>query len=126
MHLPDLDSAYLRNRTLTFIIALRTRYTRRAIGTKMSGARWIAGISLLFPAWCVAVAETPIAVCPISQESLDQMQKRHPLRSVEVDDPVYKRKQRYQGFWLRDLLKALSYAGHPESDVYARFRCKDG
>jgi mono/diheme cytochrome c family protein len=87
---------------------------------------WIAGISLLMPAWCVALAETPIAVCPINQESLAQMQKRHPLGSVEVDDPVYKRKQRYQGFWLRDLLKYLSHAGHPESEVYVRFRCKDG
>jgi hypothetical protein len=67
-----------------------------------------------------------MAVCLINEESLAQMQKRHPLGSVAVEDPVYKRKQRYQGFWLRDLLKYLSYAGHPESDVYVRFRCKDG
>ena len=87
---------------------------------------WIAMISLLTPAWCMAAAGTPLGVFPINEESLAQMQKRHPLGSVEVDDPVYKRKQRYQGFWLRDLLKDLSYAGHPESDVYVRFRCKDG
>ncbi|HLN00615.1 MAG TPA: c-type cytochrome [Bryobacteraceae bacterium] len=92
----------------------------------MSGMGWIAVISVLMPASCVTAAGAPLAVCPISDESLAQMQKRHPLGSVEVDDPVYKRKQRYQGFWLRDLFKELSYAGHPESDVYVRFRCKDG
>jgi len=92
----------------------------------MSGMGWIAVISLLTSSWFVAAADTPLAVSPINEESLAQMQKRHPLGSVAVDDPVYKRKQRYQGFWLRDWLKDLSYAGHPESDVYVRFRCKDG
>jgi mono/diheme cytochrome c family protein len=92
----------------------------------MSGVGWIAVVSLLMPAWFVAAAGAPLGVCPINEESLAQMQKRHPLGSVAVDDPVYKRKQRYQGFWLRDLLKDLSYAGHPESGVYVRFRCKDG
>ena len=92
----------------------------------MSGMGWVAAISLLMPAWCVAAAGTPLGVYPINEESLSQMQKRHPASSIAVDDPVYKRKQRYEGFWLRDLLKDLSYAGHPESDVYVRFRCKDG
>jgi len=92
----------------------------------MRGMGWISVISLLTPAWCAAPAGTPLAVCPINEESLAQMQKRHPLASVVVDDPVYHRKQRYQGFWLRDVLKDLSHAGHPESDVYVRFRCKDG
>ena len=83
-------------------------------------------IFLLTSACCSAAAGTPLAVYAINEGSLAQMQKRHPLASVEVDDPVYRRKQRYQGFWLRDLLKDLSYAGHPESDVYVRFRCQDG
>jgi mono/diheme cytochrome c family protein len=72
------------------------------------------------------VAETPIAVFPINQESIAQMRKSHPLASAEVNDPVYKRKQRYQGFWLSDLLKDAGPRGHPETDVYVRFRCKDG
>ena len=92
----------------------------------MRGVGWVSVIFLLTPAWCAAAAGTPLAVCPINRESLAQMRKRHALASAEVDDPVYKRKQRYQGFWLRDLLQDLSYVGHPESDVYVRFRCKDG
>ena len=92
----------------------------------MSGMGWIAAVYLLTPAWCAAAAITPLAVCPINEESLAQIQKRHPLASVEVDGPVYRRKQRYQGFWLRDLLKELSYAGHPESGVWVRFCCEDG
>ena len=87
---------------------------------------WIAAISVLIPISCTAAAGAPLGVLPIDEESLAQLPKRHPLGTVAVDDPVYKRKQRYQGFWLRDLLKDLSYAGHAESDVYVRFRCKDG
>ncbi len=92
----------------------------------MSVTGWIAAMSLLTPACCVAAAAAPLGVLPINDESLAQLQKRYPPGSVEVDDPVYKRKQRYEGFWLRDLLKDLGRAGHPESGVYVRFRCKDG
>ena len=86
---------------------------------------WV-GIAVLILARNAAATGAPLSGVTINEESLAQMQKKHPIGSVEVDDPVYKRKQRYQGFWLRDLLKDLSYAGHPESDVYVRFRCKDG
>jgi mono/diheme cytochrome c family protein len=72
------------------------------------------------------VAGTPLAVLPINAESIAQMRKQHPLGSAEVDDPVYKRKQRYQGIWLNDVLKDLSQRDHPEAGVYVRFRCKDG
>jgi hypothetical protein len=82
-----------------------------------------AAMWLLTVGWCAAVAGTPLAVFPV--ESIAQMSKLHPLASAEVNDPVYKRKQRYQGLWLRDVLKDLSQ-GHPEADVYVRFRCKDG
>jgi len=92
----------------------------------MTRGAWILATFLLTRAGCAAAAGTPLAVRPINAESLAQMEKRHPLASAAVDDPVYKRKQRYEGFWLRDLLKDLSYTGHPESDVYVRFRCKDG
>jgi mono/diheme cytochrome c family protein len=92
----------------------------------MDGVARIALICLLTMGWCAAVAETPLAVFPINEQSIAQMRKQHPLTSAEVDDPVYKRKQRYQGFWLGDVLKDLGQAGHPETDVYLRFRCKDG
>ncbi len=75
---------------------------------------------------CAAVPGTPLAVFPINQESIAQFRKQHPLASAEVNDPVYKRKQRYQGLWLHDVLKDMRLEGHPESDVYVRFRCKDG
>ncbi len=75
---------------------------------------------------CAAGPGTPLASFPISEQSMAQLRKVHPLASVEVNDPVYKRKQRYQGLWLRDVLKDLRLGGHPESDVYVRFRCKDG
>ncbi|MFL6416641.1 MAG: c-type cytochrome [Bryobacteraceae bacterium] len=71
-------------------------------------------------------AATPIAVFPINEESIARIQKQHALVSAEVDDPVYKRKQRYQGIWLRDLLTDLGRGGHPETELYVRFRCKDG
>ena len=55
-----------------------------------------------------------------------QLRKQHPLVSAEVNDPVYQRTQRYQGFWLSDVLKDLGQGGHPQTGVYVRFRCKDG
>jgi cytochrome c2 len=92
----------------------------------MDGATWIALTGLLTLASVSAGAETPLAVFPINEQSTAQMQKQHSIASVEVNDPVYKRKQRYQGFWLRDVLQDLGHAGHPQADVYVRFRCKDG
>jgi mono/diheme cytochrome c family protein len=92
----------------------------------MGGVARIAVMCLLTVGWRAAVAETPLAVFPINEESIAQMRKQHPLASAEVDDPVYKRKQLYQGLWLRDVLNDLSKRGHPETDVYVRFRCKDG
>lgn len=87
----------------------------------------IAVMCLLAVRWCAAAAETPLAVFPVNEESIAQMRKQRPLASAEVNDPVYKRKQRYQGLWLRDVLKDLGQrVGHPETDVYVRFRCKDG
>ena len=92
----------------------------------MDGVARITVICLLTMGCCAAVAETPLAVFPINEQSIAQLRKQHPLVSAEVNDPVYKRKQRYQGFWLRDVLNDLRRAGNPESDVYVRFRCKDG
>jgi mono/diheme cytochrome c family protein len=95
-------------------------------GDRIMGVGRIAVMCLLTVGSRAAVAEEPLAVLPINAESIAQMRRLHPLASVEVNDPVYKRKQRYQGFWLRDVLKDLNRAGHPEGDVYVRFRCKDG
>jgi mono/diheme cytochrome c family protein len=92
----------------------------------MSATARIAVLCLLTLGWCAAVAGTPLAVLPINGESIAQLRKQHPLASAEVDDPVYKRKQRYQGIWLNDVLKDLSQGDHPEAGVYVRFRCKDG
>lgn len=92
----------------------------------MEGVARITVICLLMMGWCAAVAETPLAVFPINEQSIAQLRKQHPLVSAEVNDPFYKRKQRYQGFWLRDVLSDLRGAGNPENDVYVRFRCKDG
>jgi mono/diheme cytochrome c family protein len=83
-------------------------------------------ICLPMVGWCAALPGAPLAVFPINEESIAHLRKQHPLASVEVDDPVYKRKQRYQGFWLRDVLKDLDSGGHAKTDVYVRFRCKDG
>jgi mono/diheme cytochrome c family protein len=92
----------------------------------MRGVDRIAVICLLTGGWYGAVARTALAVLPINQESIAQMRKQHPLASAEVNDPVYKRKQRYEGFWLGDVLKDLGRGGHPEGELYVRFRCKDG
>ena len=92
----------------------------------MGGVAWIAGMCLLTLGWCAEVAGAPLAVLTINAESIAKMRQQHPLASAEVTDPVYKRKQRYQGFWLGDVLKDLSQGGHPETGVYVRFRCKDG
>jgi hypothetical protein len=92
----------------------------------MGGVARIAVICLLTTGWRAAVAGTPLAVFPIDEASIAQMSKLHPLALAEVNDPVYKRKQRYQGLWLRDVLKDLGRGGHAETGVYVRFRCKDG
>lgn len=87
---------------------------------------WIAMLCPLMVACSAAAAGTPVAVFPINQESIARMRTEHPLASVKVNDPVYKQKRRYQGFWLNDVLKDLDRGGRPESDLYLRFRCKDG
>ena len=92
----------------------------------MGGVARIAAMCLLTATSCAAVAGAPLAVFPINQESIAQMRKHHPLGSADVDDPVYKRKQRYQGLWLSDVLKDLGQESHPAADTYVRFRCKDG
>src|SRR5689334_17058287 len=94
--------------------------------SSMSRVAQIASLCLLTVGWCAGVTGTPLAVLPINEESIAQMRKQHPLASAEVNDPVYKRKQRYQGFWLGDVLKNLGQGGRAETDVYVRFRCKDG
>jgi hypothetical protein len=73
----------------------------------MSGTAWIAVMCLLTSACCSVVTATPFAVFSINEESIARMRKQRPLASTEVDDPVYKRTQRYQGFWLADVLKDL-------------------
>jgi mono/diheme cytochrome c family protein len=83
-------------------------------------------VMCLVTAGCAAVAGTPLASLPINGESIAQMRKQHPAASAEVEDPVYKRKQRYEGIWLLDVLKDLGRGRHAETDVYVRFRCKDG
>ena len=92
----------------------------------MSEIHHIAVMCLLTVGSCAAAAKPPLAVLPINEESIAQMRKLHTLASAEVDDPVYQRKQRYQGFWLRDVLKDLSQGLRSETDLYVRFRCKDG
>ncbi len=66
------------------------------------------------------------AVFTINERSFAQAQKQHQTAFAEVDDPVYKRKQRYEGIWLRDVLKELRRDSHSESGIYVRFRCRDG
>jgi len=91
----------------------------------MGGIARVAVMFLLTAAWA-AFAETPLAVFSINEESIAQIRRQSPLASAEVKDPVYKRTQRYEGIWLRDVLKRLGTAGRAESELYVRFRCKDG
>jgi mono/diheme cytochrome c family protein len=95
---------------------------RPAVG----GFARIAVMCVLATGSHAAMAATPLAVFPINEQAIAQMRKQHPLASAEVNDPVYKRKQRYQGLWLADVLKDLSRGDHPEAGLYVRFRCKDG
>jgi mono/diheme cytochrome c family protein len=92
----------------------------------MGGVVRIAVMCLSMGGWFAAVAATPVAVFPITKESIAHMRKQHPLASAEVNDPLYERKQRYQGLWLRDVLNNLGQGGHSETELYVRFRCKDG
>jgi len=71
---------------------------------------------LLTVGWRAAVAETPLAVFPINEKSIAQMHKQHTLALAEVNDPVYKRERRYQGLWLRDVLKDFGQGRHPETE----------
>ena len=91
----------------------------------MAGIVRIAAMGALAGAWCAASAEPPLAVLSINKEWIAQI-RQHPLATAEVNDPVYKHTQRYQGIWLRDALKLLGSGGRPESDLYVRFRCRDG
>jgi mono/diheme cytochrome c family protein len=86
----------------------------------------LAVLPLLALALCDTLSSAPLAVYTINDESIARLRKAYPMASAEVDDPVYKRKQRYQGFWLSDVLKELGPAGKFEPGLYLRFRCKDG
>ena len=93
-------------------------------------AAFVAGV-LIIQDFSLLVAQDvqrvkPLAVFQIDEQSISEGRKDFRLSAVEVDDPVYKRRQRYQGFWLRDILKKLGVANHRGSDLYLRFRCKDG
>ena len=93
----------------------------------MSALDRMAVMCLLSMGWCAAWASPPLAVFPINDETVAQLSKRFPLATAEVNDPVYLHTERYQGFWLRDVVKDLvSQAHHSETDLYLRFRCKDG
>ncbi|MFL6353011.1 MAG: c-type cytochrome [Bryobacteraceae bacterium] len=92
----------------------------------MAGVVRIAVMCLSSLGSFAALAGTPVAVFPITKESIAEMRKQHGLVSAEVNDPVYKRKQRYEGFWLSDVFKNLGRGGHSETELYVRFRCKDG
>jgi mono/diheme cytochrome c family protein len=81
---------------------------------------------MLAAAGSVAAAAAPLSSLPINEESIAKMRKQFPAASAEVDDPVFKNKRRYQGVWLRDVLKDLSRGGQAEGSVYLRFICKDG
>jgi mono/diheme cytochrome c family protein len=109
-------------------LARRARYTERATNTtsKSDGIIRIARICELATAFSALLTAAPLAVFPIDEQSIAQVRKGHQIAFADVDDPVYKRKQRYQGIWLLDILKDLRREGHPESETYLRFRCKDG
>jgi hypothetical protein len=49
----------------------------------MDGVARIAVICLLTMGWCAAVAETPLAVFPINEQSIAHMRQQHPLTSAE-------------------------------------------
>ncbi|MEO8661826.1 MAG: cytochrome c [Bryobacteraceae bacterium] len=83
-------------------------------------------LTVLALGWCAAAAGAPLAVYAINDESIAHLRKTYKLTVVEVDDPVYKRKQRYEGFLLSDVLKEPGFTGQRAPDLYLRFRCKDG
>jgi mono/diheme cytochrome c family protein/thiol-disulfide isomerase/thioredoxin len=95
-------------------------------GPCRGGVGRLAVMCLLAGGLYGAAPGKPLAVVPINGELIAQLRKQHSLASAEVNDPVYKRKQRYQGIWLSEVLTDLPLGGHPESDVYVRFRCRDG
>lgn len=98
----------------------------RRIRLRFSSIRFVNLFPVLMLAWGGILSSKPLAVYPINNESIARLQKAYAIVSVEVDDPVYKRKQRYEGFWLSDVLKELGAAGKLQPDLYLRFRCKDG
>ena len=100
-----------------------TRIARIAAMCLFTAGSWAAAAN---PPLAVASISQPLAVFPFNEESIAQMRQQHPLVSAEVEDPVYHRKRRYQGFWLRDVLKDLTVGRRSEADLYVRFRCKDG
>lgn len=109
-------------------VTSRARYTERATNTKpkLDGIIRIALICELTTAFSALLTAAPVAVFPINEQSIAQVRKQHQIAFAGVEDPVYKRKQRYEGIWLLDILEDLRDEGHPESETYVRFRCKDG
>jgi mono/diheme cytochrome c family protein len=73
-----------------------------------------------------AIAATPLSTITIDIQSIDALKKRYPVVTTTVDDPVYNRKQRYEGILLSDLIKQLTSTKIPSGELYLRFRCVDG
>ncbi len=107
-------------------LATHGRYTQQT-SNNMSLREFAAlAVAFLVAGLQFCIAATPVAVLAINDSSIAQMRTQYKVATAEVDDPVYKRKQRYQGIWLSDVLKNLEPQGHPRDDQYVRFRCKDG
>jgi mono/diheme cytochrome c family protein len=56
--------------------------------------------------------------------TLSELKKKLPLVSIEVEDPTYRKRKTYEGFLLRDVLKAFG-ANSNEGDELV-FHCHDG
>jgi mono/diheme cytochrome c family protein len=56
--------------------------------------------------------------------SRPEIEKKMPLASMTVADPVYKKEKTYEGFWLSDLLKSAGIDETSGDEIV--FHCQDG
>ena len=87
---------------------------------------WRLLVVVLFSSWSAASEATPQIKLQTRERTqvftLQDLQAKLPISSMEVEDPVYKTKKTYEGFLLADIFRLM---GDSPGDEIS-FHCRDG
>lgn len=79
--------------------------------------------TVLYLVACLLLSPTPANAAEVAL-SLPKLQKRLQPAQLTVNDPVYRTRKTYEGFWLHDVLKLEGVLEHPGDELV--LKCADG